>query len=237
MLSLLDSHCGLKDFMKNILLLLCLSFWLGAAAQSNVKGTPFNGLVSDSSGARVKSIKIEVKSSGRYTYTDKLGRFGLTDIKPDDVLIISRKDFSVEVTVGGRQSMRIVLYGDALSNVDESAELVEAGFGYIKRRESSPNTGVISGEELRKTGVQDLERALLGRVPGLAMIDGELTMPGKNSINSSTKMLFLVDNQEVPSLSHVTISEIESVVVHKDGGMYGVRGANGVIHVKTSASR
>ena len=50
-------------------------------------------------------------------------------------------------------------------------------------------------------------------------------------------MLFLVVNQEVASLSDVPISEIESVTVFKDGGMYGLRGANGVILVKTSASK
>lgn len=216
------------------LLLLFASMWLGVMAQEAKQGVPFNGLIRDLSGASVKKIKVEVKSTGSYTYTDKLGRFGLTDVKGDDVLIISRKGFSAEVAVANRRSLQIELRGDLISQSDESEELLETGYGYIKRREvTNSNTGMISGEELRRTGVTDLERALLGRVPGLAMIDGELTMRGKNSINSSTKMLFLVDNQPVESLSYVSISEIESVSVFKDGSMYGIRGANGVILIKT----
>ncbi len=223
---------------QGVLLLFCLSMCLGALAQDGSERVPFNGVVSNSSGARIRNIKVEVKSTNRYTYTDKLGRFGLTDVKPDDVLILSYKNMLVEVAVGGRRSLNILLSGNSLSNAEESEALVEAGYGYIKKREvTNNNTGTISGEELRKTGVQNLERALLGRVPGLAMIDGELTMRGKNSINSSTKMLYLVDNQEVASLSDVPISEIVSVTVFKDGGMYGLRGANGVILVRTSASQ
>lgn len=204
------------------------------AQQEEKAQVPFNGLISDQSCASVKNIKVEVKSTGRYTYTDKMGRFGLTNVQADDVLVISRKGLSAEVAVGGRRSMKILLQGGLISQTDESEELIETGYGYIKRREvTNSNTGTISGEELRRTGVTNLERALLGRVPGLTMIDGELTMRGKNSINSSTKMLFLVDNQPVESFSAVSISDIESVTVFKDGTMYGIRGANGVILIKT----
>lgn len=228
----------MKVVRQVISLLLCSLVWSGVVAQNVKEGIPFNGLIRNASGERVKNIKVEVKATGHYTYSDKFGRFGLTNVKADDVLILSYKDLLVEIAVGGRRSLNIVLADNSLSDVSESDELVEAGYGYIKRREvTNNNTGTISGEELRKTGVQNLERALLGRVPGLALVDGELTMRGKNSINASTKMLFLVDNQEVASLSDVPISEIESVTVFKDGGMYGLRGANGVILVKTSASK
>ena len=173
----------MKVVRQVISLLLCSLVWSGVVAQNVKEGIPFNGLIRNASGERVKNIKIEVKSSGRYTYSDKFGRFGLTNVKADDVLILSYKDLLVEIAVGGRRSLNIVLADNSLSDVSESDELVEAGYGYIKRREvTNNNTGTISGEELRKTGVQNLERALLGRVPGLALVDGELTMRGKNSI-------------------------------------------------------
>ena len=211
--------------------------YLGVMAQGE-EHVPFNGLIQDRSGGSVKKTRVEVKSTGRYTYTDKLGRFGLTDVKGDDVLILSRRGFRAEVAVADRRSLQIELQGDLISHSDESEELVDTGYGYIKRREvTNSNTGSISGEELRRMGATDLERALLGRVPGLAMIDGELTIRGKNSINSSTKLLFLVDNQPVTSLSTVSISQIESVTVLKDGTMYGIRGANGVILVKTIGTK
>ena len=225
--------------MKRLFLMfLCLSIFSSALAQEGGESVPFNGLISQASGAKVNKIKVEVKSTGKYTYTDKLGRFGLTNVKPDDILILKGRNLSVEVAVGGRKRMKIMLQDNLISQTEESEELIETGYGYIKKREvTNSNTGSISGEELRRTGVQNLERALLGRVPGLAMIDGELTIRGKNSINSSTKLLYLVDNQPVESLSFVNISDVESVTVFKDGTMYGIRGANGVILVKTISAK
>lgn len=223
---------------RYLLIILSLAMSLGAMAQNAEERIPFNGLISQQSGAKLSKIKVEVKSTGKYTYTDKLGRFGLTNVKPDDILILTGKNLSVEVAVGGRKSMKIMLQDNLISQTEESEELIETGYGYIKKREvTNSNTGSISGEELRRTGVQDLERALLGRVPGLAMIDGQLTIRGKNSINSSTKLLYLVDNQPVESLAFVNISDVESVTVFKDGTMYGIRGANGVILVKTISAK
>lgn len=63
-------------------------------------------------------------------------------------------------------------------------------------------------------------------------INGELTIRGISSVNSSSQALILVDGTEVPSLASVSILEVESVQVIKSASSYGVRGANGVISIK-----
>ena len=92
--------------------------------------------------------------------------------------------------------------------------------------------GMILGEDLRRSHQTDLELALLARVPGLMKINGELTIRGVSSVNSSSQALILVDGTEVPSLASVSILEVESVQVIKSASSYGVRGANGVISIK-----
>ena len=112
-------------------------------------------------------------------------------------------------------------------------KLLDLGFGYVKRREFNSSYGVITGEELRRENpTQDLETALLGRVAGLTKTNGELSLRGQNSLAYSSAPLLIVDGVEVASLSSVNIYDVATVTVHKDGGMYGQKGANGVIVVK-----
>ena len=154
-------------------------------------------------------------------------------IADDAVLVFRRKGVKVEIGVNGRRSLRVMLIGEAISKADESQELVDLGFGYVRRREFNSSYGVITGEELRKENPgQDLETALQGRVAGLTTAHGEITLRGHNSLAFSSAPLFIVDGTETSSLSNISVHDVETVTVHKDGSMYGQRGANGVIVVK-----
>ena len=149
------------------------------------------------------------------------------------MLVFTRKGAKVEIEVAGRRSLRIMLMGEAISQADESQELLDLGFGYVKRREFNSSYGVITGDELRRENpTQDLETALLGRVAGLTKTNGELSLRGHNSLSYSSAPLILVDGSEVSSLANISVFDVATVTVHKDGSMYGQRGANGVILVK-----
>jgi TonB-dependent SusC/RagA subfamily outer membrane receptor len=200
------------------------------------QSVPFNGLVKDASGAPLAKIKIELKGVGVYTYSDKEGRFGFTNVQSDDVLVFIKKRQTVEVPVEGRRSMQVVLLDGGKSQAEESAELIDTGFGYVKKREYTNSSGTISGEFLRRMGTQDLESAIVGRVAGVTMLNGEIIIrnTGKvNATNASQAALILVDGSEVARLSMVNVQDVESVTVLKDGTIYGMRGANGVILIKT----
>jgi TonB-dependent SusC/RagA subfamily outer membrane receptor len=132
--------------------------------------------------------------------------------------------------------MQVVLLDGGKSQAEESAELIDTGFGYVKKREYTNSSGTISGEFLRRMGTQDLESAIVGRVAGVTMLNGEIIIrnTGKvNATNASQAALILVDGSEVARLSMVNVQDVESVTVLKDGTIYGMRGANGVILIKT----
>lgn len=226
--------------MKHILFILLLACTFGLQAQAP-QGVPFNGLVTDVAGTPLKGVKVYVLSERVFSRSDKKGRFGLTDVNPTDTLHLVYKKVLYDIPVDGRKSIRICL-GDQLSpTAREDEELVNWGYGYVKKRESVQVSNGISGEELARTGRTNLLEALQGRVPGLSVTpsprglgdDPQVRMRGINSINLPTTPLYVVDGVQVSSLEFVNVMDVERVEVLKDASIYGVRGANGAIVVTT----
>lgn len=206
---------------------------LPALAQ-NDEPVPFNGLIVDMNGKGIKNVKVEVKNDGRYTKTDKKGRFGLTDVTPQDTLVFTLKRKTHEVEVGDAKSLRIVM---ASENTDEwkaseDDELVDFGFMYVKRREY---TGSASGlTEANLKGFTNLAEALNALVPNVSVSsDGSVNIRGQRSLMASNNALILLNNQEIGSVLDVNIYDVKSVEIFKDGEGFGSRGANGVVVIRT----
>lgn len=195
---------------------------------------PFNGRITNIEGKGIKA-RIVVKDSDKRTFSDGKGRFGLTDIEADDVLmIISRRD-TMTIPVEGRKSIDIVWLreGESFSfRAEESEELMNYGFGYVKRRESSDYSSGISGDRLRATGAKSLVDAIQMCYPGLRYINGELCLLTQNSISSSSSPLILCDGMET-NLDLISLYDVKSVEIIKGSNMYGFRGVNGVILITT----
>ena len=210
-------------------ILLCMAF----IATTALAEQPFNGLITRLDGTGVKA-NIVVKDGNKRTRSDGKGRFGLTDIMGDEVLYIIVKRDTTIVELQGHKSIHIVLAdaGEVVSN-DESEELMNYGFGYVKRRESIDYSSGISGERLRATGTSDLRKAIMMCYPGLKYINGELCLMTQNSINSSSGVLILCDGVE-SNLDYINIHDVKSVEILKGSNMYGFRGVNGVVLITTN---
>lgn len=216
------------------LLFAALSF-LPVMAQE--KGVPFNGLVMSAEGLPLKRVKVYIKSPDKYAISDKKGRFGLTNVSENDTLKIFYKKKGYLIPVEGRKSARIRLADASILQVDESQELVDMGYGFVKRREYTGASNRLSGEEFRRMGFTSLSRALQGRVPGLSIGNNNgttnMNIRGINSIYGSSQPLIMVDGTEAMDLDSVDINDVDYVEVLKDSNIYGVRGANGVILITT----
>lgn len=214
--------------MRSIIALFAALFVLVAAEAQE----PFNGRITRMDGKGIKA-RIRVKGTDKLTYSDGKGRFGLTDIKEDDVLlIIIRRDTTI-VPIEGRKSLDMVLLDEGDSyRAEESEELMHYGFGYVKRRESTDYSSGISGDRLRATGAKSLMEAIQMCYPGLRYINGELCLITQNSIGSSSAPLILCDGMET-NLDLISIHDVKSVEIIKGSNMYGFRGVNGVILITT----
>lgn len=212
--------------------------WMAASAFAEV---PFNGLVLDREMKPKKGVRIYVKDPKRFATTDKKGRFGLTDVLPDDTLtlVLSKKE-QVRVPVDGCRGIRIVLAGSG-TRAENDDEIANTGYGYVKRREFTGVSSGISGDRLRSTGARDVISALKGIVPGLTVTNGEsgrqVNIRGTHSLTLSSEPLYIVDGVAVSSLEYLSLYDVDHVEVIKEASQYGARGANGAIVVATKTGK
>ena len=130
----------------------------------------------------------------------------------------------------------------------KSKVAIEYGRGIsFNLKESTTATAVASEEELSHKKSINNSNMLYGLIPGLQVLqnsgnawDDAATLRVRGyGTSSSTTPLVLVDGFE-RSLDQISADEIESVTVLKDAAstaLYGMKGANGVILVKTKRGR
>ena len=220
--------------MKKLFFSIMISvFACVAVLAQEQKSVPFNGVVADILGQPLKGAKVWVVDPNYYTTTDKKGKFGLTNVQPTDTLHVKNKKQLYLIPVDTMKSVRVRLGDELKYEVRQDEELVNTGFGFVKRRESCMATTGIPGELLVRTGRTNLLDAMQGLVPGLVVSNGKAVIRGIGTIYGSTDPLFILDGVEISSLSFVNVNDVETVEVQKDGSMYGAKGANGVILVTT----
>lgn len=123
------------------------------------------------------------------------------------------------------------------------------GGGDHEAVQAGPDThgeAAVSADDIDRTPNEPIERVLMSRFPGVWVArtpEGGLAIRirGATSINSSTAPLYVIDGIATEpgpngSLTGVQPQDIETIQVLKDAAstaMYGVRGANGVVVIKT----
>lgn len=209
---------------------------LGALSVLAQNGVPFNGLVCDVDGVGLKA-QIAVKGSDKRTVSNKEGKFGLTDIKSDDVLEIKYKKYRVQVAVEGCKSLKIKLLDNgAIGSVAADANLEAAGDDYVTRRELPTKSGVLTAEMIAREGFTNLADALRAKAPNLTVdSSGSVTIRGVNSIGNHASALIICDGMELSSVNAVNINDVQSVEIQRDGTLYGFRGIGGVVVIKTKS--
>lgn len=145
-------------------------------------------------------------------------------------------------------------------NLGALDEVEVVGYTKIKRSALTSALQVVKGEDLSKAPYSSAIEKLQGQVPGLLITNDSGTpgtsvlvrLRGTNSVNSGNEPLYVVDDviinsdnlqglnlggQLVNPLSDISTADIESITVLKDANataVYGSRGANGVILIKTN---
>lgn len=82
---------------------------------------------------------------------------------------------------------------------------------------------------------KDIYEYLQGKVPGVQIVGTSIRIRGINTATGNSDALIIVDGMEVPDVSDLSPSDIASVEVLKDSEstLYGMRGSNGVVIIKT----
>ena len=118
--------------------------------------------------------------------------------------------------------------------------------GYVPR-ENPSGAAIVTDEDInRSPGGETFDKALASRFPGVWVTPSpnggiSVRIRGETSINGSNEPLYVIDGIAIQpgpdgALVGINPKDIKSIEVLKDAistTMYGMRGANGVIVIKT----
>lgn len=226
--------------MKRLFLLFIFALAALSVSAQN-EPVPFNGLLLGSDGKPARNVRIYVSDPGKYAQTDRKGRFGLLNVQPTDTLHVRYEKVDYLIPVNGKRSMKIRIMDVGEFESEESQSLLDYGMGYVGQREYVGYNSRITGEELMATGCTDILSALSGMIPGLSVTEDFETGTFQVSIrgaayHENSAPLYIVDEMEVKSIDHIQLNQVAYVIVMKDAAMYGVRGGNGAIVVRTKSA-
>jgi TonB-linked SusC/RagA family outer membrane protein len=219
-------------------LLLALSMQFVFAQEKTV-----TGVVSDASGP-LPGANVVVKGTVRGTQADLDGRYSVK-VKTGDVLFFSFLGMENKlVTVGASNVINVKLESDA----KVLGEVVITGYGTVAKKKSSISQVKVSAATIENRPNASLIQTLSGQVAGLDIsvnsgqpgANARVVLRGANSIGGNVEPLFIIDGIPVngDNFRSLNPNEIESVTTLKDAGataIYGNRGANGVVIIKTKS--
>ena len=206
-----------------------------------------SGKVLDTAGQPVPGVFAVVDGTKNGTTTGEDGAFTLRNVPSDAVLRFSSLGY-VEQTkpVRGATTINVIL----LEDTESLGEAVTVAFGTQKKESVIGAVTSVKPSELHAP-TSNLTTTLAGNVAGIISYqrtgepgqdDASFFIRGVTTFGYNTNPLILIDNVELTTadLARLSTDDIESFSVMKDAtatALYGARGANGVILVKTKEGR
>ncbi|MDR2131498.1 MAG: SusC/RagA family TonB-linked outer membrane protein [Odoribacteraceae bacterium] len=211
---------------------------IAASGQQRPDGK-ISGQVTDEAGEPLVGVSILVKGTTRGVTTDADGKFTLDELSGSSVVLrvsfVGKETREVEVKIGGRVE---VVLKEAVAEVEQ---VVVTGYQTIAREQSTGAVTTISAASLEDRYTPSLRNNLEGRVAGLTIYDGKMTIRGASSLYAATAPLLVVDGLPVEgSLEDINPYDVERVTVLKDASataIYGARASNGIIVITTKKAR
>jgi len=219
-------------------LLLAFFIQFSFAQEKTVTGT-----VVDDANMPVPGANVKVEGSSNGVQTDFDGKFSI-QASQGQKLVISYVGMNDQVVTVGAGS--VIPPVTLKSGIDLGGVVVE-GYRTTSRPRSNVAVTTISSETIEGRPNASFVQSLQGQIPGLNISTGSgspgsaqtsVILRGLGSLSGNTEPLYVIDGVPSNLLNFRSINgnDIESVSVLKDAGatsVYGNRGANGVIVVKT----
>ena len=128
-------------------------------------------------------------------------------------------------------------------------EVVVIGYGKVKKSDLTGSVASVSAKDLAATPAMNALQAMQGRASGLNIVTSggapgagaNVTIRGGASITQGTSPLYIVDGFQLDNaLNVINPNDIESIDVLKGASaiaIYGARGSNGIIVIKTKSGK
>lgn len=220
---------------------LLATFCLEVHAQS---GT-VTGRVSDEKGELLIGVSVQEKDTGNGTITDINGQYTLKLTTANPTLVISYVGYKPQEIAVNKKTLIDVILAEDVSALDE---VVVVAYGHQRKVSVVGAQSSMKMDDI-KMPTANLSSSIAGRLAGVVAVqrtgepghdDSDIWIRGISTFtNQNTKPLVLVDGVE-RSFSNIDPEDIESFTVLKDASataVYGVRGANGVVIIKTKPGK
>jgi TonB-linked SusC/RagA family outer membrane protein len=162
------------------------------------------GRVVDEKGNGLAGANVKVKGTNTSASTDVEGKFLLRNVADDAILEITYLGYRIKEVKAVKEmgSIKLDLTVGKLEEVE-----INAGYYTVKDRERTGNISKVTAEEISKQPVNNPLMALVGKVPGLQIIQSTgvpgggftVRIRGQNSIASGNDPLYIVDGVNYPS--------------------------------------
>ncbi|NNK31237.1 MAG: SusC/RagA family TonB-linked outer membrane protein [Flavobacteriaceae bacterium] len=222
-------------WMLTPLLVLCMTF-------SFAQEKTISGNVTDQDGIPLGGVAVLVVGTTTGVQTDFDGNYSIRANVGQVLRYTYLGQKSVDRTVGSANVINVQMEEDA----EALQEVVVQGYRTAPKEKSSIASVTISAETIENRPNASFVQTLSGQVAGLNITttsgqpgaNSTVNLRGVTSINGNTEPLFIIDGAPVDEDNFRSLNpqDIASISVLKDAGataIYGNRGANGVVIIKT----
>jgi TonB-linked SusC/RagA family outer membrane protein len=230
-----------------------ISFPANAQVKGNLSYTVTGTVTDIATGKALPGIQIDVRGIAS-SITEDDGTYTISVPKGNVILEISGAGYAVqEIPVKGRKQIDVKLYEQHYKGAqksvytptgDVSSTQIANAWDVIK--EDNDLSVALAPDGLIQGYAGGVNTVFRSGMPGAG---ANMYLHGFNSMNAGAMPLFIVDglpyensayassligNYSANPLSSIDIKDVESITILKDGtSLYGVKGANGVVLIKT----
>ena len=196
------------------------------------------GTIIDMQGQTIVGTTIVVKGTTIGTISDANGKYSLTNVEPNAILIYSFIGMKTQEIAVNKRSIIDVTMVDEAEGIDE---VVVVGYGTQTKKTLTGAVSSVNNASLTRTKTAMTSNALVGKVAGITsrITDGRPGASTTLSIRNYGTPLYIIDG--VPTkrpnvMQSIDPTSIKSIQVLKDASaasVYGARASNGVVIITT----
>jgi len=222
------------------------------------------GTIVDENKEPIPGVSIIIEGTTKGTISDINGYYSLKTDQTSFVLLYSYIGFTdysetFSLSPGEIKEMNVSM----TTETEMLEEYVVIGYGTAKKRDVAGSISSVSSDAIMAVPTPSFEASLQGQASGVSVTQGSglagsssiIRVRGISSISASGDPLFVVDGVPISQdqfmtgnsggmnnnpLAAINPSDIESIEILKDAsatGIYGARGANGVILITTKRAK
>lgn len=250
----------MKSFARKLVALFGLGILATAATAQNITGTVF-----DEKGVPMPGVTVRIEGTTKGDAADLNGKYTIRDVAPGQyVLVFSFVGYkSAQERVNMPATGNLVVNKKMELDSEMLSEFVVVGYGVQRKREVTGAITSVQAKEITDIPAPSFEAALQGKAAGVQITTGSgmagsgsvVRIRGIASISAGGDPLYVVDGIPITQdyflngnrggmntnpLATINPNDIESIEILKDAaatGIYGSRGANGVILITTKRGK